>query len=78
VGAYILQPALLSSRLPITQIKFLQSNIKVSLPISKSRGEQTQLPIQPLKLLMMNQALRGLERVVNERRLIRPVLPTIL
>jgi hypothetical protein len=40
--------------------------------------DQTQLPVQPLKLLMVSQALRGLGRVVNKRRLIRPELPTIL
>jgi hypothetical protein len=51
---------------------------KVSLPVSKSREKQTQLPVQPLKLLMVSQALSGLGRVVNERRLVRPVLPTTL
>jgi hypothetical protein len=72
------QPTPLSSRLPTTQIKFLWSNEKVSLPISKSRGKQTQLPIQPLKLLMVSRAVRGQERVVNERRLVNPELPTTL
>jgi hypothetical protein len=60
------------------QIKYLLLSIKVSLPISKSRESQTQLSIQPLKLLMVSQALSGQGRVVNKRRLVKPKLPTIL
>jgi hydroxylamine reductase (hybrid-cluster protein) len=36
------------------QIKYLLSSVKVSLPVSKSRESQTQLLIQPLKLLMVS------------------------
>jgi hypothetical protein len=42
------------------------------------RENSTQLPIQPLKLLMVSQTVRGLERVKNMRRHKRPMLPTIL
>jgi hypothetical protein len=39
-----LQAAPLSSRLPITQIKFLRSNAKVSLPVLKSRENKLSSP----------------------------------
>jgi hypothetical protein len=59
------------------QIKYLLLSVKVSLPVLKSRESQTQLPIQPLKLLMVSRALSRQGRVVNERRLKKPELPTI-
>jgi hypothetical protein len=60
------------------QIRYLLSSVKVSLPVSKSRERKTQLLNQPLKLLMESQAFSGQGRVVNEKRHIKPKLPTIL
>jgi hypothetical protein len=60
------------------QTKYLLLSIKVSLPVSKSRERKTQLPNQPLKLLMVSQALSRQGRVVNKRRLVKPKLSTTL
>ena len=47
-------------------------------PCFNEQRIKTQLPVQPLMLLKVSQARRGQGRVVNVRRLAKPVQPTVL